>query len=144
MNDIIKIYLENRLLGIIIKSEYKSDGINFLTDHSSPFQIACMHHKPRHEIKPHLHNLIERKICKTQEVLFIKKGKIRVDFFRDDQTIFKNYTLTDGDIIFLASGSHGFEIIEETEMIEVKQGPYVGEKDKTRFIPKSGNDNEKR
>ena len=33
----------------------------------------------------------------------------------------------------LVSGGHGFKVLEEVEMIEVKQGPYYGEQDKVRF-----------
>ena len=38
-----------------------------------------------------------------------------------------------GDVILLISGGHGFEVLEELNMVEVKQGPYAGETDKTRF-----------
>ena len=41
--------------------------------------------------------------------------------------------LRTGDVILLASGGHGFEVLEELEMYEIKQGPYIGEDDKTRF-----------
>jgi hypothetical protein len=41
--------------------------------------------------------------------------------------------LSAGDVILLAFGGHGFEMLEPTEIIEVKQGPYAGDQDKTRF-----------
>ena len=63
----------------------------------------------------------------------IKKGKLRVDFYDDNQTYIKSHILESGDVILLATGGHGFEVLEEVEMIEVKQGPYAGELDKTRF-----------
>jgi mannose-6-phosphate isomerase-like protein (cupin superfamily) len=69
----------------------------------------------------------------TQEVLFIKRGKLRVDFYDKNQIYLESYVLETGDAILLASGGHGFEVLEEVEVIEVKQGPYCGENDKTRF-----------
>jgi len=86
-------------------------------------------------IKPHVHNIVERKVEYTQEVLFIKKGKVRVDFYDDERNYLKSIILEEGDVILLAHGGHGFEMLEETEIIEVKQGPYAGEMDKVRFEP---------
>ena len=86
-------------------------------------------------IAPHRHNLVERKVTLTQEVLFIKSGKVRVDFFNDNQDYLQSKILNKGDVILLAAGGHGFHMIEESEIIEVKQGPYCGEEDKVRFEP---------
>jgi mannose-6-phosphate isomerase-like protein (cupin superfamily) len=86
-------------------------------------------------IQPHVHNLIMREVKYTQEVLVIRKGKVRVDFYADNQEYLESTILKTGDIILLASGGHGFEMLEETEMIEIKQGPYAGENDKIRFNP---------
>jgi predicted PurR-regulated permease PerM len=68
-------------------------------------------------------------------VLFIKSGKVRVDFYDDNQNYLVSRVLYQGDVILLAFGGHGFEMLAPTEMIEVKQGPYAGEVDKTRFEP---------
>jgi mannose-6-phosphate isomerase-like protein (cupin superfamily) len=86
-----------------------------------------------YEIAPHVHNLVERKGDLTQEVLFVKSGKVRVDFYNDDQEYLESRVLEQGDVILLAHGGHGFKMIEPSEMIEVKQGPYCGERDKVRF-----------
>jgi hypothetical protein len=67
-------------------------------------------------------------------VLLIKRGRLRVDFYDDDQHYLESRILEAGDVILLATGGHGFEVLEEVEMIEVKQGPYAGDQDKTRFI----------
>jgi mannose-6-phosphate isomerase-like protein (cupin superfamily) len=71
----------------------------------------------------------------TKEVLFIKSGKVRVDFYDDNQKYLESFILQQGDVVLLASGGHGFEMIEASEIIEVKQGPYAGDHDKTRFNP---------
>ncbi|WP_254960198.1 MULTISPECIES: hypothetical protein [unclassified Cyanobium] len=84
-------------------------------------------------IPPHVHNPVPREVQYTKEVLFIKSGRVRVDFYDDDQTYLESRVLETGDVILLAYGGHGFEMLEPTEMIEVKQGPYAGDQDKTRF-----------
>jgi mannose-6-phosphate isomerase-like protein (cupin superfamily) len=79
---------------------------------------------------------VERSVAYTQETLFIKKGKMRVDFYNDDQTYLESRELGPGDVILLIRGGHGFEVLEDLEMIEVKQGPYAGDQDKVRFVGK--------
>jgi mannose-6-phosphate isomerase-like protein (cupin superfamily) len=69
----------------------------------------------------------------SQETLFIKRGRLRVDFFDNQQTYLESRELKAGDVILLVKGGHGFEVLEELEMVEVKQGPYAGEQDKTLF-----------
>jgi hypothetical protein len=80
-----------------------------------------------------VHNKVQREVFYTQEVLFIRKGKVKVDFYDDNRKYIDTRTLITGDVILLASGGHGFQMLEPTEIIEVKQGPFVGEHDKTRF-----------
>jgi hypothetical protein len=92
--------------------------------------------RPRgYVIPPHVHNPVAREVHFTKEVLFIKSGKVRVDFYDDDQEYLESRVLRAGDVVLLAFGGHGFEMIEDSEIIEVKQGPYCGESDKTRFSP---------
>jgi len=86
-------------------------------------------------IPPHVHNPVKREVEYTKEVLFIKSGVVRVDFYTDDKTYLESTILRAGDVVLLAFGGHGFEILEEAEIIEVKQGPYAGEGDKVRFEP---------
>jgi mannose-6-phosphate isomerase-like protein (cupin superfamily) len=125
----------NKILAIIIKRNFQKDGIEFFTPDDFSQQLAYMKRPKGYIIKPHVHNIVERKVQYTQEVLFIKKGKVRVDFYDDEKNYLKSIILEEGDVILLAHGGHGFEMIEETEMIEVKQGPYAGDMDKVRFEP---------
>jgi mannose-6-phosphate isomerase-like protein (cupin superfamily) len=122
-----------QLLAIIIPGDFKKEGIHFFTSNDLSQQLAYMHHPAGKTIDPHVHNPVSRHVQYTQEVLFIKKGKLRVDFYDDKQNYLESRVLKEGDVILLATGGHGFEVIEEIEMIEVKQGPYTGEMDKTRF-----------
>ncbi|HTK18915.1 MAG TPA: hypothetical protein VL442_05370 [Mucilaginibacter sp.] len=127
----------NQLLAIIISHHFDQPGIHFFTPNELSQQLAYMKHPAGKLIEPHVHNPVPREVHFTQEVLFIKRGKIRVDFYTDEQVYTESRVLETGDTILLATGGHGFEMLEETEMIEVKQGPYAGEEDKTRFTPKT-------
>ncbi len=132
-----KILHNNQLLAIIIGNSYKQEGISFFTDDNFSQQLGYMNRPKGHIIEPHRHNLVSREVVQTQEVLFIKSGKVRVDFYDDSQTYIESRILNQGDVILLAAGGHGFEMIEPSELIEVKQGPYIGELDKVRFEPAS-------
>ena len=125
----------NEVLALILPAEFRQSGIHFFTPDSYSQQLAYMRHPVGKTIMPHLHNQVRREVFYTQEVLLIKKGKLRVDFYNDDQHYLESHILKAGDVILLIKGGHGFEILEEVEMIEVKQGPYVGDGDKTRFPP---------
>ena len=120
-------------LAIIIKHSFHKNGIEFFTPNDYSQQLAYMNRLKGYVIDPHVHNIVPREVHLTQEVLFIKSGKVRVDFYNDDKVYLESTVLEQGDVILLAAGGHGFEMIEDAEMIEVKQGPYAGEMDKVRF-----------
>lgn len=128
-----QIVSENSLLAIIIRSDYHKDGIEFFTPDDFSQQLGYMSHPMGKKIQPHVHNPVPREVHYTQEVLFIRKGKIKIDFYTQNQKYLESRVLNAGDVVLLASGGHGFTMLEPTEMIEVKQGPYAGEKEKTRF-----------
>ncbi len=121
------------LLAIVIRSNYSCEGVDFITPDVFSQQVAYMHHPTGKVIDAHLHNMVHRNVVMTQEVLFIKKGKLRVDFYDNYEDYLESIILDAGDTILLVSGGHGFTVLEEVEMIEVKQGPYSGDKDKVRF-----------
>ena len=123
----------DRLLAIIISHKFCESGIHFFTPDDLSQQLAFMRHPSGKIIQPHVHNAVPREVHYTQEVLFLKKGKMRVDFYDEEQCYLTSRILEAGDVILLATGGHGFEVLEEIEMIEVKQGPYAGDQDKTRF-----------
>jgi hypothetical protein len=121
------------LLAIIIRSTMHEKGIHFCTPHDFSQQLAYMHHPKGVVIQAHVHNAVRRSVFYTQEVLFIRRGVLRVDLYSEEQQYLESRMLQAGDVILLAAGGHGFEVIEEVEIIEVKQGPYAGVADKTRF-----------
>jgi len=124
-----------RELAVIIRTSFKKDGIEFFTPNSYSQQIGYMNRPAGYVIAPHVHNPVTREVQFTKEVLFIKSGRVRVDFYSDEQEYLESTILGSGDVILLAYGGHGFEMLEAAEIIEVKQGPYAGEADKTRFSP---------
>lgn len=128
-----KIEFEGRLFAIIIPHSYHKPGISFFTPDELSQQLAYMEHPAGHDIVPHVHNPVRREVHYTQEVLVIRKGKLRVDFYDDDRNYIESHVLEAGDVILLISGGHGFKVLEDLEMFEIKQGPYAGDKDKTRF-----------
>jgi len=123
----------DQLLAVIVSRDFHEPGIHFFTPNDLSQQLAYMRHPAGKIIEPHVHNPVSRNVHYTQEVLVIKRGKIRVDFYDDSKTYLESRVLHGGDVILLATGGHGFEVLEEIEMIEVKQGPYAGDEDKTRF-----------
>ena len=131
-----RILCDEDVIAIIVRNHHSEDGIHFLTPDAYSQQLAYMHHKSGHMIEPHFHNIVPRTVHYTQEVLVIRTGKLKVDFYNEDQEKISDTVLSAGDVILLCAGGHGFEVLEEVEMIEIKQGPYVGLNDKTRFIPK--------
>ena len=121
------------ILAIIIKKNYHSEGISFFTPDDYSQQLAYMNRPRGYIIQPHVHNSIPRQVSYTKEVLLIKSGKVRVDFYNENKDYLESRILHPGDVILLAFGGHGFEMLEASEIIEIKQGPYAGELDKTRF-----------
>ena len=122
-------------LALVIRAGFGQEGISFVTDDESVHQLGVLRWPQGHVIEAHVHNPMTRTIDSTQEVLFIRSGRVRVDLYSDDRHYQSSLELSSGDVIFLESGGHGFEILEDADIVEVKQGPYKGEGEKTRFQP---------
>jgi hypothetical protein len=128
-----KIVHDQIIYAIIIRASYNKEGIEFFSEENYSQQLGYMKRPAGYIIEPHRHNIVSREVLYTQETLFIRQGKIRVDFYNQHNNIIKNTLLFKDDVILLINGGHGFEILEESEIIEVKQGPYIGHLDKERF-----------
>ena len=122
---------QNVLLALIVRSEFSEQGIHFFTDSDSTQQLGYMRRPAGYKIKAHRHNLVTRSIDTTQEVLFIKRGVCQLDLYGADNRILYSVELSAGDVVLLAAGGHGVVMLEECEILEVKQGPYGGEADKS-------------
>ncbi len=130
-----QIFDDYRMIAIVIRAEYSQPGITFFTPDNFSQQLAAMHHPKGHKIQAHIHKPVPREVKYTQETLFIKKGLVKINFYNEQKEYFTSRTLKTGDVILLVSGGHDFEMLEDTDMIEVKQGPYSGTEDKERFEP---------
>ena len=128
-----EICCKNKQIALIIKNGYTVNGVNFVTNSDSSQQVGFMSHPKNTEILAHVHNVIERKVSSTQEVLIIKKGKLRLDLYSQEKEYIESVIIAAGDVVILPYGGHGLKCLEDVEMIEVKQGPYLGENDKERF-----------
>jgi hypothetical protein len=128
MNISIKqIIHKKNIYAIIVKKndQFKKKGVNFITRKQELFQLGFISHKKKHEIKKHYHVKKDRNISYFSEVLIMKKGILKVMFYdKKNKSIKKDTLLREGDIILLLKGGHGFEVIKDVEIIEVKQGPY--------------------
>ena len=131
-------YVVNGLepIALIIRADFDEPGLHFFTPGSFSQQVAFMKHPSGHKIDPHVHNMVNRQVLYTQEVLFIRNGSLRINLFSSEKKFIVSKDLQSGDVILLCGGGHSFEMIEETSMIEVKQGPYAGDQDKTHFEEK--------
>ena len=131
-----KVHFQTEVLAIIVRRDFHKEGIHFFTSNDLSQQLAYMSHPTGKEIQPHVHKKVQREVHCTQETLFIRKGKLKVDFYSVDQEYLESRILESGDVILLIKGGHGFEVLEDLEMFEVKQGPYAGDADKIKFTPK--------
>lgn len=128
------ILYKKKLLALIIHKKFrKLKGVNFFTNPKNTQQIGYMKHKKNHIIQPHLHKKRLSKIYFTTEVIIILKGILRIDFYDYKKKYLFSKKISQGQIIMLICGGHGFKVIRDVEMIEVKQGPYYITKDKKKF-----------
>ena len=125
------------LLAIIVRKEYRKEGISFITPDEYTLQLGFMCHQTGHQIKPHMHQPVRRETVGTKEVLIIQKGKLRIDFYSFSKKYLESRELSAGDVILLISAGHGMTVLEPISMIEVKNGPYRSEEDKEKFESKN-------
>ncbi|MBO6127686.1 MAG: hypothetical protein J6P79_02170 [Pseudobutyrivibrio sp.] len=135
MDTVIKIEHNGVELGAIVRSTYHNSGIGFFSEENDGLQLGYMNRPDGHVIVPHTHNKIKREVYYTEEILFIRSGEVRVDFYDDNQQYIESHMVHSGDIVILKGGGHGFKVLERADIFEVKQGPYLGAQDKVRFEP---------
>lgn len=128
-----QVFHEGVLLALIARAAPWRPGVEFVTPDELSLQFAAMSHPAGRRIEPHVHLQAPRSVQFTQEVLILRKGRLRVDFYDDSRAYLESRVLGAGDVIVLVRGAHGFEVLEDLEMYEVKQGPFLGDGDKVRF-----------
>ena len=125
-------------IALIIRADFDAEGLHFFTPGSFSQQVAYMRHPKDKVLAPHVHNMVMRQVLYTQEVLLVRKGSVEVSLYTSEKFFLTSRVLGAGDLILLCGGGHSFRMLEETSMIEIKQGPYGGDNDKTRFEPQGG------
>ena len=131
-----KIHCKGETLAIIVRKEFNCHGLHFFTPNDYSQQLGFMSHPVGKQIQPHIHKRVKRQVNYTQETLFIRKGRLQIDFYSENQEFLESRVLEAGDVILLINGGHGFKVLEDLEMFEVKQGPYAGDEDKVKFNPR--------
>ncbi len=128
---------QDKILSIHIKSKNllkEKAKYNFPTPENSFLQVGVNKYKAGDKVPNHIHLRHERMVNRTEEVIYLQRGKIRVSIFNNDQIEIDTFEVEEGDVLITLEGGHGFEFIEESEIIEVKQGPYVSKEfDKMSF-----------
>lgn len=105
-------------------------GTVFYTHPSHGLQVGRHRHFSGKTIAPHRHPEAQRTVRTTQEVLIVRQGRVKVDFYSDAGCFVRSHTIVAGDVLILLQGGHGFTMLDEAEMIEVRNGPYLGLMDK--------------
>jgi len=133
MKGLNQITKNGHIYAIVLRREFAHPGPNFFTPGEFSQQLGMLIHPKGKIVQRHRHKLVKREIFRTQEVLILLEGKIRVELFDDDGEKIKALLMTPGDAILLARGGHRVKVLEAAKMIEVKQGPYAGFDDKEFF-----------
>lgn len=133
------IHHNDGVVAIIIRKDHHTEGIEFITPQNFSLQLGSMTRPAGYKIVPHIHNPVRRETTGTQEALFVKRGRIEIDFYSFEQVYLQSRILSTGDIVLLAGAGHGINVLEEAEIIEVKNGPFIAGSDKGRFEGRKGN-----
>tara|TARA_B110000483_G_scaffold201334_1_gene242302 strand:+ start:18 stop:434 length:417 start_codon:yes stop_codon:yes gene_type:complete len=128
------ISVDKKIVAKVFKYQNKSfKGIEFFTANNLSMQVGLMGHSKNHIIKPHFHINRKKIVKQMSELLIIFSGQLKVFFYNKKKLRVKSLILNKKDMILLISGGHGFKVLKKLEMLEIKQGPFVGEKDKMRL-----------
>jgi hypothetical protein len=130
-----KIMDGDSILAIVIREEDWGEGLNFVSSEEDYLQVGIWGYNQGKKLAPHIHLIAPREVLRTQEIVFVKDGRVRADIYTEKEEFLKSVGLSKGDTIILLNGGHGYEILEDnTKVLEVKNGPYVGaDKDRKRI-----------
>lgn len=125
---------EKNIIAYVWKADWSFDGLQFLTPDEEEFQLGVMKHEKGHHIRAHCHKNIKNKQVGTNEMIYIVEGKISVTLYAVNQKELETFVLNSGDLILAVGGGHSFDMLEDTKMFEVKQGPYKGVENDKVFL----------
>lgn len=127
------IIYNGEIYAYIIDVSKINERFAFFSGSDLSIQLGYMEKKKGDLIKPHLHLTQKREIFDTQEILYLKKGDVTINFYDSNMVLFHKERIFKESFIHLIKGGHGFEINEDSVIFEVKQGPYLAETDKIVF-----------
>ena len=123
----------DQLIAIIVSSSHNPNATEFITSPELNLQFGFVKYPAGGRIQPHSHLPIERHTVGTNEILLVRSGRVLVTLHDDRRQVVAERTLEEGELLLMVSGGHGFEMLEDTIIMEVKQGPYMGVEEKERF-----------
>lgn len=135
MSTIEHVHAGEQLIAIIVSRDHNPPSIEFVTTPDLNLQVGLIKYPAGRAIQAHVHRPLERHIVGTGEVLFVRSGKVEALLYDDERQLVAQRVLQQGDLLLLVNGGHGFRMLEDTVMLEVKQGPYTGIDEKERFEP---------
>jgi mannose-6-phosphate isomerase-like protein (cupin superfamily) len=130
-NDVVR--SGDAILCYIIRSGSLPTQTEFITPGDRSLQVGHIVHPRGYEIARHAHRPVSRHITGTAEVLLVQRGRCEMDVYDDRRHLVATRDLRVGDVVVLLGGGHGFRMIEDTVLLEVKQGPYLGPGEKEQF-----------
>jgi hypothetical protein len=123
-------------LALFVSNQFNRAGHNFFTPSEMPLQLGISTYSAGRLISPHKHNRWSRSVRDTLEFVLLRKGRATIVVFDNEDREIARLSLITGDMILFVSGGHSWEFLEETQLIEIKQGPYISvEQDKTPIVP---------
>lgn len=132
-NVVETVSFEDKTLCLIIRRELQPSSTTFLTPPDFNLQAGYVVYPAGSSIPRHVHLPVERHIRGTAEVLVVRKGRCELDVYNDERILIATRELRAGDVMVMVAGGHGFRMLEDTILLEVKQGPYPGVAEKERF-----------
>lgn len=133
MQDFEIITADGQELAYIIRARIEPEKTTFLTPDSFKQQVGFVVYPAGGTVRPHRHLPLERHLVGTSEVLVVRSGRCEMDVYRDDGTLVATRELLPGDVMIMVAGGHGFRMLEDTVLLEIKQGPYTGLTEKEHF-----------
>jgi hypothetical protein len=133
MEGIQEIRAGDTVLAYVIPSSATASSTTFITPDEATFQAGFVVYPAGGEVVPHIHLPVRREVVGTSELLFVRSGRCYVDIYDADRRIVATRELGAGDAVLSMGGGHGFRMIEDTVLFELKQGPFIGGTEKVRF-----------
>jgi hypothetical protein len=129
------IYEGHTPLAYVVRADAAASSTTFFTGDDAAFQSGFVVNPRGGSVVPHIHLPVVRTVVGTSELLIVRRGRCIVDIYGTDRVLIASRELTTGDLVISLGGGHGFRMLEDTILFEVKQGPYGGQEEKERFVP---------